>query len=73
MANKHRIEDYHPEDYNGVRYWTRAEIEAVFTEAYLERLHQASRQVALAHRFGWGLVDPTVLIRAKRQRTARKE
>lgn len=73
MANKHGREDYRPEDYTGVKHWTRAEIEAVFTEAYLERLHQASRQVALAHRFGWGLVDPTVLIRAKRQRTARKE
>ncbi len=61
MANKHRIEDYHPEDYNGVRYWTRAEIEAVFTADYLDRLRQACRQVALAHRFGWGLVDPASL------------
>lgn len=72
MANKHRVEDYHPEDYNGVRYWTRAEIDVVFTEAYLERLHQASRQVALAHRFGWGLIDPTTAPR-KVKRAVRKE
>ena len=61
MANKHRIEDYHPEDYTGVKHWTRAEIEAVFTADYLDRLQQACRQVALAHRFGWGLVDPASL------------
>lgn len=61
MANKHRIEDYRPEDYTGVKHWTRAEIEAVYTPDYLDRLRQACRQVALAHRFGWGLVDPASL------------
>ena len=72
MVSKHRIEDYEPEDYVAVRVWTRAEIDAVYTADYLDRLRQACRHVALAHRFGWGLVDPTTAPR-KVKRAARKE
>ena len=59
MANKHRVEDYHPEDYTGVKHWTRAEIDAVYTPEYLDRLQRACRQVALAHAYGWGALDAT--------------
>ena len=72
MANKRHPEDYEPEDYVAVRIWTRAEIEAVYTADYLDRLRQACRHVALAHRFGWGLIDPTTAPR-KVKRAARKE
>jgi len=72
MANKHRIEGYHSEDYTSVKRWTSAEIDAVYTSDYLDRLQQACRQVALAHRFGWGLVDPASL-GPPRRRPKRKE
>lgn len=72
MVSKHRIEDYEPEDYVAVRVWTRAEIDAVYTADYLDRLRQACRHVALAHRFGWGLVDPASL-EPPRRRPKRKE
>lgn len=72
MVSKHRIEDYEPEDYVAVRVWTRAEIEVVYTADYLDRLRQACRHVALAHRFGWGLVDPASL-EPPRRRPKRKE
>lgn len=72
MVSKHRIEDYEPEDYVAVRVWTRAEIDAVYTADYLDRLRQACRHVALAHRFGWGLVDPAS-IEPPRRRPKRKE
>ena len=72
MVSKHRIEDYEPEDYVAVRVWTRAEIDAVYTADYLDRLRQACRRVALANRFGWGLVDPASL-EPPRCRPKRKE
>lgn len=72
MANKRHPEAYEPEDYVAVRIWTRAEIEAVYTADYLDRLQQACRHVALAHRFGWGLVDPAS-IEPSLRRAKRKE
>ena len=73
MVNKRHPEDYEPEDYVAVRIWTRAEIEAVYTADYLDRLRQACRRVALAHRFGWGLVDPASIEPPPRRPKRRKE